>query len=217
MNIVELQDKTIKWLSEVEQRDNFIPGLTVEKTVERSYNVSRTLAEYFNKFPLLQIYLKDNLNLLEIGSGKGIAFNEMCSQYLLRATATNIQPSALKGSIYAVASKLPFNDFSFDIVISVHSITWEPNQIKSIQETLRVLKPNGMAFINLFKFSEITSMWFGNSFWNEFSINEYKERYEFNEINIPPKFIYDFRKEIVTEDSNCLTENYFITLRKPIS
>lgn len=44
---------------------------------------------------------------------------------------------------------LPFKDDSYDIILCNHVLEHIPNDIKAMQELYRVLKPNGMAFLQI--------------------------------------------------------------------
>lgn len=83
---------------------------------------------------------------------------------------------------------------------------------KAIQEVKRVLKPDGVAVLNLYKFSEITTLWFKNEFWNDFNVIEYKQEFEFNENDYQNNFI-SFRKEKVI-DMPPLSDSYYLMLGK---
>lgn len=69
--------------------------------------------------------------------------------------------------IKASASKLPFNDNDFDVVVSCltfHEVKDESEKIKVFKEALRVLKKDGeFIFLDLFLDEKI----FGNKFFNE--------------------------------------------------
>ena len=181
MELKKIKGKILKTLLEMEKKDKFSPELPFREAVKRQYNISRSLDEYLNKFPTLIDYLRPNSKFLEIGAGEGIAFNTIINKYGLNGQGTNIEKLIDQPFIHAFASDLPFNDNTFDLVISVQSITWEPDQRKAIGEIVRVLKPQGRAFINLAKFSEITLLWFGETFWETFSINDFKSKYDFDE------------------------------------
>lgn len=213
MRIEELQITTLKRILEVEKRKEYNTNLPLDEVIKRRYNVSRSLDDYCIKFPSLHLFLKKSINFLEIGIGEGIAFKSIINKYQLYGTATNFNADKDSNVIKAVASDLPFDDNYFDLVISIHSITWEPNQQKAIREVLRVLKSGGKAFINLYKFSEISTLWFGEDFWKEFSKTEYQSLYEFNETNYAsPNFVIKIEPQ---PDISELSNNYFIEISKP--
>jgi len=198
---------------EMDKKEKFANNLPFEEAVKRQYKMCRTIDEYSEKFPTLLENLKTGLKILEIGAGDGIAFNEIVNKYGLVGSATNIEEFKDKTFVQAVASNLPFKDNSFDLVIGIHSITWEPNQKKSIEEVFRVLKDGGKGFINLYKFSEISELWFGNGFWNHETKNEYRKKFEFEE-SIFPNYQLGLRKERAIDNHEILSYNYFITILK---
>ena len=133
--------------------------------------------------PELPNYLEKNLNVLDIGAGIGKAASEINKLYGCDVVATGIQ--SLSGSevplVIAEASDLPFENGKFDLVISVHGLSWSPNQIESLNEIVRVLKKGGSALIYLIPFIHSILMWYGDSFWEDNSIEKEKANlYEFN-------------------------------------
>ena len=213
MPLEDLQLLIYEKIVEIENRVEYNPSVPLEEAINRRYPISRSLEDYLVKFPTLESNFKKGMKFLEIGIGEGIAFNSIINNYNLIGTATNFELANETNVIKAVASNLPFNDNYFDLVISVHSITWEPNQKKSILEVLRVLKPGGKAFINLVKFSEITSLWFGDDFWNSFSKKEFQMLYEFdeNDYTIPD---FSIRSEIPKDYNGRLCRNYYLEISK---
>lgn len=211
MQIEDIQSKILQTLLEMDKKEKYSPEIPLQEAVKRQYNISRTLDEYLKKFPTLINYLKRGRRFLEIGAGEGIAYNLIINKYGLDGIATNIEEFENKNFVKAVASNLPFDDNTFDLVISIHSITWEPNQKKAITEVIRVLKPKGKAFINLIKFSEISMLWFGDDFWQSFSIQDFKESYDFNENERAGLSILVEKSK---EGDIDLPNNYFLTITK---
>ncbi|MEI6052256.1 MAG: class I SAM-dependent methyltransferase, partial [Opitutaceae bacterium] len=209
--IEDIQSKILQTLLEMDKKEKYSPEIPLQEAVKRQYNISRTLDEYLKKFPTLINYLKRGRRFLEIGAGEGIAYNLIINKYGLDGIATNIEEFENKNFVKAVASNLPFDDNTFDLVISIHSITWEPNQKKAITEVIRVLKPKGKAFINLIKFSEISMLWFGDYFWQSFSIQDFKESYDFNENERAGLSILVEKSK---EGDIDLPNNYFLTITK---
>ena len=122
--------------------------------------------------------------LLEIGAGEGIALRELVARYGVTATATTLIAAPGSDFVTATAAALPFADNSFDVVLGIHSLTWEPNQQQALAEVHRVLRPGGRAFINLARFSEISTLWFGPKFWYDFDQATYIREYEPSEVDL---------------------------------
>lgn len=135
MDIKKLKDFTKMLLLSLEERDSYDPEIPIEMVFKRKYNTIRTLEDYIHKFPNLGQLLKDNIRLLEIGAGDGIAFKQIKESYKLEAVATNIASQKNNTfSLVATASDLPFSDNYFDLIIGIQSITWEPNQKKQFRK-----------------------------------------------------------------------------------
>ena len=211
MQIEDIQSKILQTLLEMDKKEKYSPEIPLQEAVKRQYNISRTLDEYLKKFPTLINHLKRGKRFLEIGAGEGIAYDLIINKYELDGIATNIEEFKNKNFVKAVASNLPFDDNTFDLVISIHSITWEPNQKKAINEVIRVLKPKGKAFINLIKFSEISMLWFGDDFWQSFSIRDFKENYDFSENE---RDGFNILIEKSKEGDIDLPNNYFLIITK---
>jgi len=214
MVIDDLKKNTCHKLIAVEDRIPFVPGLSVADQPNRKYNTVRPLRDYHDKFPQLTVYLKDNIELLEIGAGDGLALNAIRQSFKINAIGTNLQEDNPAGSVKALACDLPFKSNYFDVVIAIHSITWEPDQKTVIKEVYRVLKTGGTGFINLFKFSEIASLWFGASFWENYSLNEYIDQYQFNGFDYQNKAGYRLRQETVSVNFKPITNSFFLQIDK---
>ena len=215
MPIKELQAKTVQKLIDIESKEKYDPTLTLDNAIKRSYNTSRTLNEYIKKFPILSNFLKPSVEILEIGVGDGIALKEMVEQFQVNAIGTCINEQDKKDNVIkAFAYDLPFKNDSFDIVLSIHSITWEPNQKAAISEVIRVLKPGGTACINLYKFSEISKLWFGRHFWDGQNIADYTEKYEFNDADYLEHNVCEVTIKQVVSEVKTLSNAFFIILTK---
>ncbi len=142
---------------------------SIEEIRSRNYPVDRNPESYFKQLPDLPDYLKPESEVLDIGPGIGKALSEIRDKYGCRVTGTGIRkiPDALVPLVIADARNLPFPSNSFDLTIAVHSISWCPDQIRAINEVVRVTRPGGRILINLLKFSASVDIWFGESFWEE--------------------------------------------------
>ena len=72
--------------------------------------------------------------------------------------------------------------------MSVHGISWAPDQKKAISEAVRVVKPGCYCLINLIRFSSSVAIWYGDEFWDEIGVDktEFMMRYDFHEdMSIP--------------------------------
>jgi len=129
------------------------------------------MISYFSKLPKLKDSLEKSISILDIGAGNCIAISEMAKLYPNKSfTGTGIQeiskiPENVK-FVKATATKLPFENGCFDIVITIHGLSWEIEQHKAIEEIFRVLKPNGKAFLFFTPFDYSIEHKFGEDFWD---------------------------------------------------
>ena len=92
--------------------------------------------------------------VLEIGVGTGINFKDIPKE--VEYTGTDVSPQMLElakqraakmgfaGQLQlADATKLPFEDQSFDCVVSTYVFCCVPDEKEALKEALRVLKPGG--------------------------------------------------------------------------
>jgi SAM-dependent methyltransferase len=144
------------------------------------YPVERDLAAYQRKLPELSSALKAtpiNAVGLDLGAGSGIALNEIRKKYGHTVLGTGIQYATRPDfpMLLAVAAFLPFKSGAFDFVLSVHGISWEPNQVRAIAEVNRVLRPGGWALISIHPFTYAMSVYF-KSFWDDIGVSIEKYR-----------------------------------------
>ncbi|MCM8827299.1 MAG: methyltransferase domain-containing protein [Candidatus Omnitrophica bacterium] len=89
-------------------------------------------------------------NVLDIGTGSGILAQEI-SKISRSVVSINICDERIvkDGYKFIIVSdeRLPFKDFSFDVVISNHVIEHLPNQKLHLDEIHRVLKENGLLYL----------------------------------------------------------------------
>jgi SAM-dependent methyltransferase len=157
---------------------------------KNNYPMNRGMHDYFEELPALKSLISADVRLLDIGTGSGAALKEMVRSYRCTAVGTGICPIKDNGIDFAVAeaSSLPFPDNSFDLVVSVHGISWAPNQIAAIKEATRVLRPNGYCLLNLIKFSSSVAIWYGEEFWDDLDVDvrEFMAEFDFREtVTIP--------------------------------
>lgn len=167
--------------------------------------------------PTLKEYLSNEISILDIGCGKGQALKDLQSKYEANIVGTTLESHNTTGiPIYsAYADGLPFKDGTFDIVISVHGISWEPNQIQAIKEAVRVLKPGGTAHIYLIKFSHSIALFLDEDFWEDFDHVEYSKKYEFDpDITIQGCHSVIKQLEFPNEECNGYFKEWQIFLKK---
>jgi SAM-dependent methyltransferase len=159
-------------------------GGVLEEVRQQRYPVERGLPDYEEKLPDLESVLKGlepTSRILDIGAGFGFALSEIRDGYGFAVVGTGIADiKPVCPFIEAVGSHLPVADNTIELVLSVHGISWEPDQKKALEEVVRVLKPGGVGLIFLITFSNSIFIWHGEAFWEEIGVElaEYR-RYEF--------------------------------------
>lgn len=159
----------------LERRPPFEPGRPLEEVRSRGYPVDRGLDDYAEQLPDLLDVLQAGLTVLDVGAGEAIAIAEICDVYGCTVTATGIAPmeGALVPLIVAEADDLPFENNQFDRVISVHGVSWCPDQRTAIEECIRVTKPRGIVLLSLIAFRASVDIWHGDQFWRDAGIDEH--------------------------------------------
>lgn len=99
---------------------------------------------------------------LDVGGGGGYLAIELAQRSGLRVTVLDIDPEAIElakrrvaaaeledriDTVVADASKMPFPDDSFELVISRGSFPFWEDKVGGFREVYRVLKPGGIGFI----------------------------------------------------------------------
>lgn len=180
--IEKIKEYTLCKLKQLEELPDFEGNIPLDELKNKRYTFLRPLADYIHRMPDLSVLLSKSKDVLDIGAGKGNAISEIGKEYGCNITATGIEvpEDAMCPFVFCGASSLPFEENTFDLVLSVHGISWEPEQKKALDEVVRVLKPNGAALLYIITFSHSIALWFGQTFWNEAGINkdDYKP-YEF--------------------------------------
>lgn len=98
--------------------------------------------------------LKDYKNVLSVGCGPAIIERGL-QENGFNVTGLDISKEALEGTpdnirtVIGSAQNMDFKDSSFDAVIYVASLQFIDNYKKAIQETARVLKPEGKLLVML--------------------------------------------------------------------
>ena len=159
------------------RREQLPPWRQTDATPRRDgrYPFERDLTEYCRKLPGLIDALRalpQGGTVLDIGAGNGMALAELSDRFGHRVLGTGIQPVSepLCPFVVCNAASLPFQGETFDLVISVHGISWEPDQVGAIGEVMRVLRRDGNAFVCLRPFSYPISVYHGESFWDEVGV-----------------------------------------------
>lgn len=108
------------------------------------------------RFQRLMKYVdvKENLNFLEVGCGTGAVSVYCAKTYPLAVTGVDVDPEQIeraqadKGDLdihfmEADATRLPFEDETYDIVLSFGVMHHIANWLGALEEIERVLKPDG--------------------------------------------------------------------------
>lgn len=105
----------------------------------------------------------NRLEVLDVGSGKGDMLIHLTKEFYLRRGvgidpshrhrdfARNLAQSERAQSLIfqdGVATNLPFEDSSFDVVFSTMAMHWSSSPQKWLSEMARVLRPGGYFYIN---------------------------------------------------------------------
>ena len=130
-----------------DRRWSFYVNTTISETLQR-----------LQKHGVFSVKNTPNLKILDLGCGTGVLIEQLLSLLPL-AEVCGIDPSAemlniaqqrLPPSVdldLGSADKLDFEDNSFDVVISTNAFHYFRDPQSSIQEALRVLKPQGYLVI----------------------------------------------------------------------
>ena len=140
--------------------------------VEKKVMVSQKHAQYrIEHIERLLPYVnpKENQDYLEVGCGNGHTCKYLSRKYHLKVTGTEVDPEMIqfaKENIDDIpsirflemdATKMPFEDNEFDIVLSFgvlhHINAWE----KALEEIGRVLKPQGFLIFGDIAYSRFTT------------------------------------------------------------
>lgn len=90
--------------------------------------------------------------ILDVGAGSGhIAVHFTASN---RVTAADVEDQLCVREpelrfVRLVGDKLPFEDAQFDVVVLNQVLTYVPNQVATLREVARVLKPDGCCYVAL--------------------------------------------------------------------
>ena len=114
--------------------------------------------EVFWKKHLDTLGISKNSRLLEVGSGQGIFLNRLYARYRARCYGVDISPRSVSYAdrrfrsprlsyLVGNATRLPFEDASFDFVVSFDVLEHVQDQPEAVREMLRVLKPGGKILI----------------------------------------------------------------------
>jgi ubiquinone/menaquinone biosynthesis C-methylase UbiE len=123
--------------------------------------VLKAASELYQRF-IGEIQPSENANILDVGSGPGFLTLLLAKEYpTASVVGVDYSPTQVRAANrlrtrnqihncsfrQGDAMNLPFQNASFDIVISAASIKHWPDGKRGLQEIRRVLTPNGCAFI----------------------------------------------------------------------
>ncbi|MGB7603944.1 MAG: class I SAM-dependent methyltransferase [Lutisporaceae bacterium] len=213
------RETILKKIVEIGLRPNLPKDSLIEDCKNYKYKIDRNIYEYLKFMPELGKCLKKDSIVLEIGVGSGIAAQQIQKKYGCKLTGTGLQKPQHCNFDFeiATANELPFQSNTFDIVISMHGISWEPNQKEALKEVIRVLKPNGIAHIYLIRFSHSIALFYGNDFWKDLEIepkdihlNEFNSLAEFDGVQME---LYE--NEFPDEICEGHYKEWYLIIRKP--
>ena len=120
----------------------------------RTRNI-KTIEQLFS-----QIDLTDVEKVLEVGCGIGVLSSYLTEEYKWKVTGIDLDPEQIGRAkkdhgedkylkfLEGDATKLPFGDNEYDLVLSFDSLHHIPNWDKALNEIGRVLRPNGFYVLN---------------------------------------------------------------------
>lgn len=220
-NITKVKKYATEVCKYIESLPPYVGG-TVDERRKQRYPFERGIENYLNKLPDLGGIL-DRLStgtkVLDIGTGTGIALSQIGQRWGCDIYGTGLQriKNITFPYIATAASHLPFSDNTFDVVVSVQGIAWEPDQIRALQEVERILRPDGMGLIYTFSFSHCMELWYGENFWTECGVSlKAYQRYEFS----PKKYHnypnYKISRVPIADIYKDYTHAYYIQVKKSL-
>jgi len=203
--------------------------------IETFYN---TIADEFDKtrvrlWPCVTKYLdkfKENSNILDIGCGNG---KYMVYRKDINIIGLDISLELVKicknknlNVIHGNMIELPFNNNSFDgllVVASYHHLDNENDRKKSINEMYRVLKLNGLCFIEVWAKEQLDNVNKNTNFTNNNNLVKWKSiktgdiYYRYYNIYSKDELIneiIEFKPEFKVIDHGYEKGNYYVILQK---
>ncbi|MFQ6064874.1 MAG: class I SAM-dependent methyltransferase [Candidatus Bathyarchaeia archaeon] len=153
---------------------------------EQVINLARKLLNFVN--------VGEGKNLLEIGCGYGTASRYIAKKYQLYVTAIDLDLELIRparknnadipnlGLLEADATRLPFQDNDFDIVLSIQVMHHIPNWLSALREIKRVLKPKGyLLYVDMLWPKLLAKI--GKSFKHPFGVTTLQDLNKFVEEN----------------------------------
>jgi SAM-dependent methyltransferase len=119
------------------------------------------LAKYCAGKDVLDLCCGSGSYLIDVVQSVKTAVGLDFSRSMLDAAAERIGPFRASGTVSLVegdARSLPFADESFDTVFSIASLYHVPEVQRAIAETARVLRPNGVAILDLGNATSLATM-----------------------------------------------------------
>ncbi len=111
------------------------------ETSAENHGFYNELKEFVNRYGL------SNKKCLEIGCGRG-AFQDIVPDYTGIDVSDTVSKYIHKPFYQCSATKLPFEDDSFDAIWTITVLEHVPEPELALEEMRRVLKPNGLLFLS---------------------------------------------------------------------
>ncbi len=144
-----------------------------EKHAERAINRAQKLLQFVN--------MKENQSYLEVGCGNGNVCKYVAKKYPWNVTGVDVDPEQIQLAQEsshdipnirfqtADATRLPFQDKDFDIVLSFGTTHHISNWLEALSEIRRVLKPKGYFIYSDLVYSGLLAK-LGRSFKHSYGI-----------------------------------------------
>ena len=141
--------ETIHFEPSAEQQDFYDAAFAARQA--RYAEIARRAAELYHVKERVEQFAADNrlsrAHVLEIGSGEG-SLQDIVQDYTGLDISATAQRNYHKRFVQADARAMPFRDGEFDAAWSIWVLEHVPNPEQALREMRRVLKPNGLLYLN---------------------------------------------------------------------
>lgn len=162
---------------------------------------------------LEKLDLKPGKKVLEVGCGQGVLLDRLWSEYQIEGFGIDISQGAIeearKNAVtehdlrVADATRLPFSDAFFDVLISFDTLEHITNQKEAVEEMVRVLRPGGRILLYTIN-SQQRFTW--NWWLGKMGIDVLKRSDHDPKLFVEPKWL---RKELENRGVKILGLSYF--------